>query len=162
MAVFGHENLLRYIEWCMFWGIYPAISEAIIDAQDDIREVYRRHMPIIQAMGQAGWEPVTHARTGNPSVRAERFGYGAQNNLHFALRNFSSMKTRAALTIDAEALKIPETVEIRDAIEGRRLRSRRVTDGIELRVTLEPSQTRVLRVAKPRPRTRRSGGTESK
>jgi hypothetical protein len=155
MAAFGCHNLVAYIQWCLFWGVYPAISEALIHSQDKIRHIYRRYMPVIQSMGQAGWEPVTHARTSNSGVRVERFGYSAQNNLHFTLRNFTLGNIRTALTIDTEALKTPEAIEIRDAIEGRRLRSRRGPDGVALRMVIEPGQTRVVRVVRPGPRALR-------
>ena len=80
---FKPEWVELYFKRCTAYGIFPGFfSHNAADAPywtrpnlyNRDRPLFRKYIPLIQALSAAGWEPVTHARSGNPSVYVERFG----------------------------------------------------------------------------------------
>jgi hypothetical protein len=68
----------------LLYACYPgAASVAQMKAQ---RSLYRAYIPLYNALGKAGWEPVPYARTSPPDTWCERFG-DAQQGYFFAIRN---------------------------------------------------------------------------
>lgn len=72
-----------YFRRCLFYGIFPSFfsvnaaehpywENAKLYERD--RPTFKKYLPILQTLAAAGWEPVTNARSGDPSVCVERFG----------------------------------------------------------------------------------------
>ena len=52
------------------------------------RDLFRKYMPVFDALNEAGWEPVTGVPTaGSDGLRIERFGEWAGRELYFTVRN---------------------------------------------------------------------------
>jgi len=149
VKTFGAERYRAYIEWCLFFGIYPSCSEGAWqgEATDLIRPLYKQYMPIARAMGEAGWEPVTHALTDDPDIRVERFGYAIQHTLHFTVRNFGTEPKTFKLSIDADSLAIPEGAAATNALTGEPLPAEKAGKRIVVESSLDPGRTSVVRIS---------------
>jgi hypothetical protein len=72
------------------------------------RHLFRRYVPLIVRLCEAGWEPVTHAWSDNERVLVERFGRWSDGNLHFTIHNASDQLQNAIIAIDAAKLGLKE------------------------------------------------------
>ena len=109
---FEPEWVELYFKRCTAYGIFPGFFSH--NAADDPywtrpelyerdRPLFLKYIPVIQALSAAGWEPVTHARSGNPSVYIERFGRPG-GALFLTLFNDSHEPQTAAVSADLEKL----------------------------------------------------------
>ena len=73
----------RYMKRCVAYGMYPgyfspnAFSDSYFGNPDNYnrdRELFRKYVPLCKLVGEAGWQPITHARSSDRKVYVERFG----------------------------------------------------------------------------------------
>jgi len=133
---FSAAMVEKYFQRCLFYGIYPSMfsADAATHTYWDTPALYNRdrplfkiYIPIIKRLSAAGWEPVTLARSENPSVYIERFGTRL-----FTLLNetASPQSTTAAIDLSAlhvgsiplRAVNVKTGQEIKTRIEGRILK----------------------------------------
>ncbi len=145
ISEFGMEQLVTYMDWCLFFAVYPSIG-GIWDDPDPYRELFRNYVPLVRALGTAGWEPITHAWTDSEDIRVERYGYWSQGTLQFAVRNFGKETASGNMVIDADALKVGEGAVLTDAFTGKELESPREDGKIRVPVTLERARAGVIQV----------------
>ncbi len=80
---FDHSMMDRYLQRALFYGIYP--SQFSVDAANNPywrdpelinrdRDLFKRYIPLVREVGEAGWQPVTNATASNPDLFLERFG----------------------------------------------------------------------------------------
>ncbi len=86
-----------YFEKMLAYGFFPSFFS--VDASSDPywqdkqkiengRPFFRKYIPLIKMIAEAGWEPVTYATVNSGDIRIERFGYAG--NLFFTVRNNST------------------------------------------------------------------------
>ncbi len=146
VQAFGMKRLTTYLDWCTFFAVYPSIAHGLALDPDPLREIYRKYVPVIRALGTAGWEPLTYATTDNPALRVERYGHWSQGTLYFAVRNFSDDAAAGNLTIDAGALHIGEGASLRSAFAGQEAGEGRENGKIILPLALDGTKTEVIHV----------------
>ena len=80
---FPAEKVERYMKRCLAFGMFPGFfshnaSEGHYFSRPELydrdRPLFRKYVPLIRLVAEAGWEPETMARTGDPRVLVERFG----------------------------------------------------------------------------------------
>jgi hypothetical protein len=73
----------KYMQRCLAFGMFPGFfshnaSERQYFSQPDLynrgRPLFRRYLPIIRRLAEAGWQPETLATTDDPAILVERFG----------------------------------------------------------------------------------------
>jgi len=141
----GQEETVMH-RWLAF-GHFPAISELAYSSGSDFeqgRPLYKRFMPVMQGLAQAGWEPITHARVSGQGLFVERFGDWIDGDLHFTVHNDTDQPAVGTLAIDKTALQITGEPIWREALSGDTLAG---DDRIQFR--LEPYRTKVLFVSTP-------------
>jgi len=85
----------------LIYACHPGAAN--VDQMVSQRSLYRAYVPIYQALGAAGWEPVPYARvSGGQGAWVERFG-NAGRGLFFAIRN-PGQACELTLTLDPKAL----------------------------------------------------------
>ncbi|MFB3883548.1 MAG: hypothetical protein ACE149_19960 [Armatimonadota bacterium] len=106
------EWIELYMKRCVAWGVFPSFfshnasedpywqNPALYNAH---RPLFRKYLPLVQALGAAGWEPVTHARSDNPSVYLERFG-SSPDKVFLTVYNDSEKEQTASVTLDLSQL----------------------------------------------------------
>jgi hypothetical protein len=75
----------RYMKRCVAYGMYPGFfsANAMTDTyfnnpklyQRD-RELFAKYVPLCKRVGEAGWQPITNARSSDRDVYVERWGAG--------------------------------------------------------------------------------------
>jgi len=75
----------RFMKRCCAYGMFPGFfspnaasghyfSRPELYERD--RELFLKYIPLCRMLAEAGWQPITNARSDNPSVYLERFGNG--------------------------------------------------------------------------------------
>ena len=104
-------QMLRYAENQLFYGFYPGVST--IGGEEKAgyenwkryfgkerqcerdRVLFKRIVPLIRRLNEAGWEPETLAKCNNRSVLVERYGDGiGGHELLFTVRNESDVDAK--------------------------------------------------------------------
>lgn len=82
-AKLPHERVEKYMRRCLAYGMFPGFFSA--DAStghyfeqpalyERDRPLFRQYVPLCKRVAEAGWQPVTRARSDDPDVHVERFG----------------------------------------------------------------------------------------
>jgi hypothetical protein len=151
---FTHEMVERYFQVALFYGIYPSMfshnasedrywdDPALVERD---RDLFIQYIPLIRSLGQAGWEPVTHATSSDAEVYVERFGDGP--SFFLTVRNTAAEQRTANLVIEAEPLSLSGTTDLDfvDSLTGATVAA--TADGTHLTLadTLLPEQVRMWR-----------------
>jgi len=141
----GQEETVMH-RWLAF-GHFPAISELAYSSGSDFeqgRPLYKRFMPVMQRLAQAGWEPITHATVSGEGLFVERFGEWTDGDLQFTVHNDADRPAAGTLTIDKTALKITDRPIWREVLGGHTLAG---DEGLQF--ALEPHRTKVFAVGVP-------------
>ena len=111
------------------------------------RPLFKKYIPILRRMFDAGWQPITYASAKPAEVRVERYGPSKDGDLFWAVYNPSSAPLEARLSIDAGALKLdsqqPSTAGL---VSGAPLACHREADRIEVVVPLGAKRCEVVRL----------------
>ncbi|MBC7529645.1 MAG: hypothetical protein H7308_19125 [Chthonomonadaceae bacterium] len=113
---FGKESMERYLQTCLFYGIYPSCFSA--NAADNVywentkwierdRDLFKKYIPQIKRLSAAGWEPVTKATSSNEQIGVERFGSG-----FLTLRNFSTTAQTTTLSLSLPGKTSPGSLTL--------------------------------------------------
>ena len=103
------EEKERGMHRCLFYAVHPGTASFDDPAKyEPSRPLYRYYEPLIALLDEAGWQPVTRARTDTPGVLIERYGPAWNGLTYVALRNPGKDPVHAAMTVDASALPAGE------------------------------------------------------
>lgn len=152
---FPSELVERYLARCGAYGVLPSFFSP--DAANGVywsrpelydrdRPLFRRYVPVIRRVAEAGWEPVTGAASSDAAVWVERFGAG--DEVFLTAFNPGTTALAAEVTVDlvrlaggrplrAEAL-LPEPGDLGP-----------VDAGWRWPLALPPERLAVLRLARP-------------
>jgi hypothetical protein len=108
------ENVFRHFNRGVAYGIFPSVygTQAAPGGIEPYRAAYREHVPVLEKLSAAGWEPVPYARATN-GVVVERFGSYEGGNLYFTLRNYTPAAVETLLTLEREGLGVMESASLR-------------------------------------------------
>lgn len=148
----------RYFQRCLVYGMFPSMFSH--NAAENPywrnpawynrdRPLFRRYLPLIKRVAEAGWQPVTGARTDNPQLWIERFGPAAADGaVYFTVLNTATTPQTGTLAIE------PDFATLRGAGTASELLTGRVLTGTGAGWSLDPlppEGVAVVRVA-PGPR----------
>lgn len=80
---FSPDLVEKYMKRCLAYGMFPGFFSPNASAGQYFtrpemynrdRVIFKRYVPLCKRVAEAGWEPVTQARTDNGHVYVERFG----------------------------------------------------------------------------------------
>jgi hypothetical protein len=78
-----HERVGKYMQRCLAYGMFPGFFSANAatghyferpEFFERDRPLFRKYVPLCKLVAEAGWEPVTRARTTDEKMHVERFG----------------------------------------------------------------------------------------
>jgi hypothetical protein len=115
----------RQVARCAFYGVFPSFGvlpsgpEAKLTGQyywhkgvvEQDRPVFRKYVPVIQKLSQAGWQPVTLARSDNPDIWVERYG-SAKGRWYLAFFNPTAKRQTAKVTVDRARLGLKGNIRV--------------------------------------------------
>ncbi|HOX01265.1 MAG TPA: hypothetical protein P5555_12030 [Candidatus Paceibacterota bacterium] len=96
---FQGEWVERYLQRALFYGLFPSMFSHNASENpywknprwyDRDRPLFRKYIPLVKRVAEAGWEPVTAARCDNPRLWIERFGPAAGGAAYLTLFNDTS------------------------------------------------------------------------
>ena len=101
---FDHSMVERYMQRVLFYGLQPSMFS--VDAASNPywenpalynrdRDLFKKYVPLVREVAEAGWEPVTLARTSNRNVFVERFGHR-----YLTLCNDTAKSQKTRVTVD--------------------------------------------------------------
>jgi len=142
----------RYFQRSLFYGFYPSMFSH--NASDNPywqrpewynrdRPLFRKYLPVIREVAEAGWQPVTAATCDNPAIWVERFGADPDNVRYYTLYTDSTQAQSGVLAEDVAAGPSANAVA-RELLSGALLRrigsgwAVELAPGSALAVRLEP------------------------
>jgi hypothetical protein len=115
---FSHELVEKYMKRSLAYGMFPGFfshnaSQGHYFNRPELyerdRDLFKKYVPLCKLVAQAGWEPLTRARSSQQDVHIERFGSQY-------LTVFNDSKQQQEVTITAET-DVPATT--RDLVSKR-------------------------------------------
>jgi hypothetical protein len=150
---FTSDLVEKYFQRSLFYGMYPSMFSH--NASEDPywrapefynrdRHLFKRYIPMIKRIAEAGWEPITYALTDRDVVYVERFGPGADGNVYFTVLNNSSETQEVRVNIMRTELSLENQKATEDLVSGESIKISK--DGKNLRIDLAmlPEQVRLL------------------
>jgi hypothetical protein len=80
---FSHALVEKYMKRCLAYGMFPGFFSADAstghyfsrpDLYNRDRPLFKKYVPLVKRVAEAGWQPITRARSSDPKVYVERFG----------------------------------------------------------------------------------------
>jgi len=160
---FTPDLVERYFQRCLFYGFFPSMfshnaaenpywRNATWYNRD--RPLFKRYLPLIKQVAEAGWQPVTLATSDNPHLFVERFGPNSGGMTYFTLLNDTAQPQTGALRWSPAADPGSPAVIATELISGERLS---LEDG-GWPIAAAPGATAVVRI-EPGPRFLRAEAT---
>ncbi len=123
---FSREQVEKYMKRALAYGMFPGFfshnaSEGHYFARPELydrdRALFKKYVPICKVVAEAGWEPLTRARSSDERVHVERFGRVEKGPLYLTVFNDSNIPRMAEISLDFPA---PESSK--DLVSGRTVR----------------------------------------
>jgi hypothetical protein len=157
----GPEVVEDYFHKSLVWDIFPSFFNGAYmqDGQwvrvhyfrdpkfyNRDRHLFRKFIPILRQLFDAGWQPVTHARPQPARVRVERYGPGTDGQLFFALYNPSDATLESQVTVDSEALGLTPVKTATALVADAPISCRVERKALVFRVPLAGKKSEVVRL----------------
>jgi len=148
---FTPDLVEKYFQRSLFYGIYPSMFSH--NAADNPywrnptwynrdRPLFRKYIPLIRRIAEAGWQPVTEARCDNPRIYVERFGPDAGGTVYLTLLNDSALPQSGEVRIDLTDLKLRGPLVLEELVTGKSVEMA----GRGFPVSLAPQQVWAMKI----------------
>jgi len=147
---FTPDLVEKYFQRSLFYGIFPSMFSHNASENpywqnphwyNRDRHLFKKYIPLIKRIAEAGWQPITEARCDNASIYLERFGPDASGAIYFTLLNDTAQPQSGEVTINTVALKLTGQLKATELIAGKTL----APTGGRFRVTLPPQGVWLVR-----------------
>jgi len=134
-----YELTEKYMRRCLAYGMFPGFFSANAstghyfsrpDLYNRDRPLFKKYVPLVRRVAEAGWQPVARARSDNPRVYVERWGEKL-----LTVFNDSGEKQAAAITLDG-----PAPAAARELVRETNLAS----EGGKIRLTLDAEDVALI------------------
>ena len=105
---FGPELVEKYMKRATAYGMFPGFfshnaAEGAYFTRPELynrdRPLFRKYVPLCKLVAEAGWEPITGARSSDPAVHVERFG--DQGTYYLTVFNDGADQRTTTIALDA-------------------------------------------------------------
>ena len=140
---FGPDLVERYMKRCLAYGMFPGFFShnasqghyfSRPELYDRDRPLFKKYVPLVKRVAEAGWRPVTLARSSDPKMCLERWG-----DRYLTVFNDSDREQTTTLTLDGR--DVPSTCL--DLVRGRRV----AWTGKATPITLGPEDVALIDLA---------------
>ena len=113
---FSHELVERYMKRALAYGMFPGFfshnaSQGHYFTRPELynrdRRLFKKYVPLCKLVAEAGWEPVTLARSSDEKVYVERFG-----DRYLTVFNDSGEERTVTIEVDGEFARPSTTPEL--------------------------------------------------
>lgn len=139
---FSHDLVEKYMKRCLAYGMFPGFfshnaAQGHYFTRPELyerdRDLFKKYVPLCKAVAEAGWQPVTRARSYQDNVYVERFG-----DDYLTVFNDSAKSRRVTITAEFDVAGIT-----RELTNGRDIEWR---NG-QTTLTLDAENVAVLKLA---------------
>lgn len=152
--LFTSAMVERYFQRSLFYGMFPGMFSH--NAADNPywqnpkwynrdRALFKKYIPLVKQVAQAGWQPVTHATCDNPHMWLERFGPDSTGTQFFNVFNDTDAPQSGRLRIEPSMLPGNTPVMIQELVAGKLVGSSN-----NVKVDLGPQEVNVIAVSPAR------------
>ncbi len=151
---FGGKLVEKYFQRSLFYGMYPSFFSPTASSYHAYwkspewynrdRPLHKKYQPLCREVGEAGWQPITHARAKTDHILVERFGPGASGAVYVTVFNDGKKTAEAEIEIDLQALGIAGLAQAQELVSGKSMPLAAGT----VKLTLQPEEVGVLKLAK--------------
>jgi hypothetical protein len=138
-----------YFEKMMAYGFFPSFFS--VDASSDPywqdhskiengRPFFKKYIPIIKQIAEAGWEPETAASGNSAAIRIERFGH--DNKLFFTVRNNGNQDISCIVLLNLQELGISEEFSAYEMVSEKRVK----VEENRLNLMIPSGRTQLIRI----------------
>lgn len=140
---FDSTMVESYLRRSLAYGFWPGMARTYWQNPawyNRDRALFKRYLPLVETVAEAGWQPVTHATCEKAEVLVERFGPDASGTMYFTLFNHTETMQSGLLKVDLKALRMSLHETLDELLSERAIG--RLGDGWY--VFLEPGQVAVI------------------
>ncbi len=110
---FTFELVEKYFQRALFYGMWPGFFSHNAAENpywqnpkwyERDRPLFRKYIPLIRRVAEAGWRPRTWADSGNSAILAERFGPDTSGAIYFTIFNDSSQPQSGILKVNSAGI----------------------------------------------------------
>ncbi|MGA2866977.1 MAG: hypothetical protein ABSF95_21080 [Verrucomicrobiota bacterium] len=145
---FTPELVERYFQRSLFYGFWPGMFSH--NAAENPywqnpkwynrdRPLFKKYLPLVRRVAEAGWQPVTHATCDNERIWVERFGPDPAGAVYFTLFNDTATGQTGALRADTAALRMTGAATAQELVSGNALPAAAAWE-----LSLPPQETKVI------------------
>lgn len=148
---FGPELVERYFRRSLFYGMFPSMFSHNASENpywlnpkwyNRDRSLFRKYLPVIKQVAEAGWQPVTGAICDNPHILVERFGPSVDGFAYYTLLNETSAAQSGGLRETRQRAGDGSEGAATEMLTGKALE----WNGTSWKVELAPQAAGVVRV----------------
>ncbi len=128
----------------LFFGIYPGFHrEYQKDSKlyEKYKHIISHYNPLIKQLNEAGWEPLTFAKTNKSEIWIERFG-DITSDIYFTLMNTSDQKQNVTVTLDKKKLRLANGFSAVELVDMDEL----TINANQIRCTLDGKTCKLLKI----------------
>jgi hypothetical protein len=146
----------RYFQRSLFYGMYPSMFSPVASSSQGAywitprwynrdRELHKKYQPIIRRVAEAGWQPITLAKTETSGILLERFGPNDAGEVFITVFNDGKGPQTATITVDASLAKGKTATEL---VSGQAIPASATNGGsVSFTVVLKPEQCAAVRLS---------------
>ncbi len=152
-----YDGYRIYFEKMLFYGFFPSFFSE--DASNNIywedsvkynvgRPFFKKYIPLIKEIAQAGWQPIPYARINNKEIKLERFTNKDSNSVYFTLYNSNAKDIQSTVTFNLKDLKINKVLSIDEMIGKKKIKYEKSDHSIRIKLKVNGRSASLLRVNK--------------
>jgi hypothetical protein len=139
-----YELTEKYMKRCLAYGMFPGFFSADASTKTYFgqpalynrdRPLFKKYVPLIKRAAEAGWRPITQARSGNAKVYVEQWGEKL-----LTVFNDSAQRQSAEISLDAGQKSWPPSATTRELVRGENV----AWDNFKTTLTLEPEDVMLI------------------
>ena len=103
----------------LFFGVYPGFNwryQIDHDYYEMHKQIINRYNPMLKQISDAGWEPITYAKSDNPNVWIERYG-AIEKGLYFTVMNTTDRELTTVITLLPKPLRLGEKIQCLELVQ---------------------------------------------
>lgn len=145
------ELVEKYFQRCLFYGMFPSMFSHNAAENpywrnpkwyERDRPLFKKYIPIIKQVAEAGWQPITNAECDNKQILVERFGPSPDDMAYLTVFNDTDQPQTGLLRLTSEAISLTGRLGLKEMISGKDLPQ----EDSGWRISLRPQEAQVVRL----------------
>ena len=149
----GPVEMETFFQRCLFYGMFPSMFSFNAHSEpywgrpemyNRDRPLFKKYVPAVKRIAEAGWEPITGARSDDDDLLIERFGRSEDGGVFLTLLNDTKLDRRVTVRIESSELGLVDGLSVKDMISDETLATRCEDGMIVIDADMAAEEVRVL------------------